>query len=212
MSGLAKSRIPMFTGIISDIGEVVAVERCGDTRLTIACRYDPATIAIGASVACSGVCLTAIETARHDDGRGVFVVEASAETLKRTTLGHWRPGTRVNLERPLKLGDELGGHIVSGHVDGLAEIASIEPEGDSRRFRFQVPRELARFIASKGSVALDGISLTVNEVEDLAFGVNVIPHTLAVTAWADAEPGQAVNVEVDMLARYVARLTEFSPT
>jgi riboflavin synthase len=202
----------MFTGIISDIGEVLAVDRRGDTRLTIACRYDPETIAIGASIACSGVCLTAIETGRHGDGRGLFVVEASAETLKRTTLGSWRPGTRVNLERPLRLGDELGGHIVSGHVDGLAEIVSIEPEGDSRRFRFQVPPEIARFIASKGSVALDGISLTVNEVEDLAFGVNVIPHTLAVTAWGDAKPGRAVNVEVDMLARYVARLTEFRPT
>ena len=202
----------MFTGIISDIGEVLAVDRRGDTRLTIACRYDPETIAIGASIACSGVCLTAIETGRHGDGRGLFVVEASAETLKRTTLGSWRPGTRVNLERPLRLGDELGGHIVSGHVDGLAEIVSIKPEGDSRRFRFQVPRHIARFIASKGSVALDGISLTVNEVEDLAFGVNVIPHTLAVTAWGEAEPGQAVNVEVDMLARYVARLREFRPT
>jgi riboflavin synthase len=201
----------MFTGIISDVGEVLAVERRGDTRMTIACRYDPETIAIGASIACSGVCLTAIETGRYD-GRGMFVVEASAETLERTTLGNWRPGTRVNLERPLKLGDELGGHIVSGHVDGLAEIVSIKPEGDSRRFRFQVPPHIARFIASKGSVALDGISLTVNEVDNLVFGVNVIPHTLAVTAWRDAEPGQAVNVEVDMLARYVARLTEFRPT
>ena len=201
----------MFTGIISDVGEVLAVERRGDTRMTIACRYDPETIAIGASISCSGVCLTAIETGRYD-GRGMFVVEASAETLGRTTLGSWRPGTRVNLERPLRLGDELGGHIVSGHVDGLAEIVSILAEGDSRRFRFQVPPHIARFIASKGSVALDGISLTVNEVEDLAFGVNVIPHTLAVTAWGDAKPGQAVNVEVDMLARYVARLTEFRPT
>lgn len=202
----------MFTGIISNIGDVLAVERRGDTRLTIACGYDPDTIAIGASMACSGVCLTAIETGRHGDGRGMFVVEVSDETLRRTTLGNWRPGTRINLERPLKLGDELGGHIVSGHVDGLAEIVSIVPEGDSRRFRFRVPRDIARFIASKGSVALDGISLTVNEVEGLAFGVNVIPHTLAVTAWGDAEPGQAVNVEVDMLARYVGRLTEFSPT
>jgi riboflavin synthase len=202
----------MFTGIISDIGEVLAVERRGDRRMTIACRFDPETIAIGASIACSGVCLTAIETGRHGDGRGMFVVEASAETMKRTTLGNWRPGTRVNLERPLRLGDELGGHIVSGHVDGLAEIVSILGEGDSRRFRFRVAPEIARFIASKGSVALDGISLTVNEVEDLVFGVNLVPHTLSVTAWGDAEPGQAVNVEVDMLARYVARLTEFRPT
>lgn len=201
----------MFTGIISDIGEVLVVETRGDTRITIACSYEPETIAIGASIACSGVCLTAIETGRTSAGRGFFVVEASAETLNRTTLAAWRPGTRVNLERPLKLGDELGGHIVSGHVDGLAEIVSIMPEGDSRRFHFQVPPEMARFIAPKGSVALDGISLTVNEVENLAFGVNVIPHTLAVTSWNEAEPGQSVNVEVDMLARYVARLREFSP-
>jgi riboflavin synthase len=202
----------MFTGIISDIGEVLAVEKRGDTRITIACGYEPATIAIGASIACSGVCLTVIETGRHGDGRGFFVVEASAETLDCTTLGGWRPGTRVNLERPLKLGDELGGHIVSGHVDGLAEIIAIVPDGDSRRFRFQAPPDIARFIAAKGSVALDGISLTVNEVEGPAFGVNVIPHTLAVTTWKDAEPGRPVNVEVDMLARYVARLREFSPT
>ena len=202
----------MFTGIISDIGEVVAIERLGDTRVTIACRYQPETIAVGSSIACSGVCLTAIETGRHGDGGGVFVVEASAETLLRTTLGRWRPGTRVNLERPLKLGDELGGHIVSGHVDGLAEIIEIVPEGGSRRFRFRTAAEIARFLAPKGSVALDGISLTVNEVDGFDFGVNVIPHTLAVTAWSDALPGQAVNVEVDMLARYVARLREFSPT
>lgn len=202
----------MFTGIISDIGEVLAVEARGDARMTIACGYDPGSIAIGASVACSGVCLTAIETGRHGDGRCLFVVEASAETLGRTTLGHWRPGTRVNLERPLRLGEELGGHIVSGHVDGLAEVVSIVPEGGSRRFRLRVPAEIARFVAPKGSVALDGISLTVNEVDGLVFGVNVIPHTLAVTAWASARPGQAVNVEVDMLARYVARLTEFAPT
>jgi riboflavin synthase len=202
----------MFTGIISDIGEVIAVEPRGDTRLTVACGYEPESIAIGASIACSGVCLTAIATGRDGDGRGYFVVEASAETIGRTTLADWRSGTRVNLERPLRLGDELGGHIVSGHVDGLAEIVSIEPEGDSRRFRLEVPLELARFIAPKGSVALDGISLTVNEVEGKMFGVNVIPHTLAVTAWGTAEPGQAVNVEVDMLARYVARLTEFTPT
>jgi riboflavin synthase len=200
----------MFTGIISDIGEVVAVEARGDTRITIACGYAPETIAVGASIACSGVCLTAIETGRHSDGRGLFVVQASAETLKTTTLAAWRPGTRVNLERALKVGDELGGHIVSGHVDGLAELVAVEPEGESRRLRFQVAPEIARFMAPKGSVALDGISLTVNEVEGLTFGVNVIPHTLAVTTWQDAEPGVVVNVEVDMLARYVARLREFS--
>ena len=202
----------MFTGIISDIGEVLAVEPRGDTRLTIACGYEPESIAVGASIACSGICLTAIAAGRTGNGWAYFVVEASAETIGRTTLAGWRPGTRVNLERPLRLGDELGGHIVSGHVDGMAEIVSIEPEGNSRRFRFEVPLALARFIAPKGSVALDGISLTVNEVEGRTFGVNVIPHTLAVTAWGAAEPGQAVNVEVDMLARYVARLTEFTPT
>lgn len=202
----------MFTGIISNIGVVTAVQRRGDTRVTIACGYAPETIAIGASIACSGVCLTVIETGRGDVGRGWFAVEASAETLNRTTLGSWRPGTRVNLERPLKLGDELGGHIVSGHVDGLATIVSIAQDGDSRRFRFEVPPDIARFMAHKGSVALDGIALTVNEVEGLTFGVNVIPHTLAVTIWQHAEPGQAVNVEVDMLARYVARLREFTPT
>jgi riboflavin synthase len=202
----------MFTGIISDIGEVVAVEKRGDTRFAIACGYAPETVAIGASIACSGVCLTAVETGRHSDGRGRFVVEASAETLSRTNLAAWRPGTRVNLERPLKVGDELGGHFVSGHVDGLAEVIAIEVEGDSRRFRFRVPAEIARFMAPKGSVALDGISLTVNEVDGLTFGVNIVPHTLAVTTWKEAEAGQVVNVEVDMVARYVARLREFSPT
>ena len=202
----------MFTGIISDIGEVLAVETRGDRRITIACNYEPGTIAIGASIACSGVCLTAIETGRNSAGRGFFVVEASAETLDRTTLAGWRPGTRVNLERPLKLGDELGGHIVAGHVDGKAEILAIAPQGASKRFRFQVPPALAPFIAPKGSVALDGISLTVNDVESLVFGVNVIPHTLAATAWNEAETGQEVNIEVDMLARYVARLREFGPT
>ena len=200
----------MFTGIITDIGEVVATEKRGDTRIAIACRYDPSSIAVGASIACSGVCLTAIDVGRHADGRGLFVVEASAETLARTTLGRWRPGTLVNLERPLKTGDELGGHLVAGHVDGIAEIVSIKPEGDSRRLRFRVPAELARFVAPKGSVALDGTSLTVNEVEGEEFGVNVIAHTLAVTTWGRAEPGMPVNVEVDILARYVARLMEYA--
>jgi riboflavin synthase len=202
----------MFTGIISNIGVVTAIDRRGDTRITIACGYAPETIAIGASIACSGVCLTAVQTGRGDVGRGWFAVEASSETLNRTTLGRWRPGTRVNLERPLKLGDELGGHMVSGHVDGIATIVSIVQEGASRRFRFEVPPDIERFMAAKGSVALDGISFTVNEVESLTFGVNVIPHTLAVTTWQHAEPGQPVNVEVDMLARYVARLREFAPT
>lgn len=210
MATIDTVRKAMFTGIISDIGEVVDIEKRGDVRIAVACRYDPTTIALGASIACSGVCLTVIEAGRCPDGRGRFVVEASGETLAKTTAGRWRIGTRINLERSLKAGDELGGHIVSGHVDGVARIVAITPEGDSRRFRIKVPRELARLIAPKGSVALDGTSLTVNEVDGEEFGVNLIPHTLAVTTWGDAEPGGWVNVEVDMLARYVARLLEFS--
>jgi riboflavin synthase len=196
----------MFTGIITDIGEVAAIERRGDTLFTIKSHYDAGGIEIGASIACAGCCLTVVAT----DGEGGFSIEASTETLSRTTLGRWKVGTRINLERPLRVGDELGGHVVSGHVDGVGEIVSILPEGDSRRFRFRAPDALAQFIASKGSVALDGISLTVNEVEGNVFGVNVIPHTLAVTTWGDAKAGDPVNVEIDMLARYVARLAEFS--
>ncbi len=200
---------PMFTGIVTDIGEVVRVEKRGDTRFTIATAYAPESIAVGASIACSGCCLTAIEMGRLQDGRGTFVIEASAETLSKTTLSNWKTGTRINLERSLKMGDELGGHIVSGHVDGLGEIISIEPEGDSKRFRFKAPNDIARFIAQKGSVTLDGTSLTVNEVEGNFFGVNMIPHTQAVTTWGHARVGDAVNIEIDMLARYVARLAEF---
>jgi riboflavin synthase len=196
----------LFTGIISDIGEVAAAERRGDTRFTIASHYDPASLAIGGSIACAGCCLTVVEL----DGRGGFSVQASAETLSHTTLGSWKVGTRINLERPLKIGDELGGHVVSGHVDGVGEIVAVEPEGESWRMRFRVSDGLARFIAPKGSVALDGTSLTVNEVEGSIFGVNIIPHTLAVTTWGAARPGDGVNVEIDMLARYVARLVEFS--
>jgi riboflavin synthase len=199
----------MFTGIVTDMGEIVAVEKRGDTAVTIACGYDPETIAIGASIACAGVCLTVLERRRRDDGRGTFTVEASAETLSKTTLGHWRTGTLVNLERALKVGDELGGHIVSGHVDGVGRIEAIVPEGDSRRFTFSAPAHLARFIAAKGSVALDGTSLTVNEVEANRFGVNLISHTLSVTTWGRARTGDPVNIEIDMLARYVARLQEF---
>lgn len=198
----------MFTGIVTDMGEVIAIERRGDTRLTIATAYDPETIALGASIACSGCCLTAVETGRLEDGRGFFAVDASAETLTRTTLGNWRIGTRINLERPLKMGDELGGHVVSGHVDDVGEIVSIVPEGDSLRFRFRVSPQIARFIAPKGSVSLDGTSLTVNEVDGSEFGVNIIPHTQAVTTWGKARAGDRVNVEIDMLARYVARLSE----
>lgn len=198
----------MFTGIVTDMGEVIAIEQRGDTRLTIATAYDPDTIALGASIACSGCCLTAVETGRLQDGRGFFAVDASAETLARTTLGSWKTGARINLERPLKMGDELGGHVVSGHVDDVGEIVAIVPEGDSLRFRIRVSPEIARFIAPKGSVSLDGTSLTVNEVEGNEFGVNIIPHTQAVTTWGKAKPGDRVNVEIDMLARYVARLSE----
>jgi riboflavin synthase len=147
-----------------------------------------------------------------EKGPDWFAIQASAETLSKTTLGDWGQGTRINLERALKIGDELGGHIVSGHVDGLGEIVSITPEGGSQRFRFRVPNELARFIAPKGSVAIDGTSLTVNEVEGNVFGVNIIPHTQTVTTWGTMKVGQRVNIEIDMLARYVARLTEYKPT
>ena len=200
---------PMFTGIVTDIGEVVRLEKRGDTRFTIVTAYAPESIAVGASIACSGCCLTAIEMGRLPDGRGTFAIEASAETLSKTTLSKWKTGTRVNLERSLKMGDELGGHIVSGHVDGLGEIISIEPEGGSKRFRFKAPNDIAHFIAQKGSVTLDGTSLTVNEVDGEMFGVNIIPHTQAVTTWGHARVGDAVNIEIDMLARYVARLAEF---
>jgi riboflavin synthase len=198
----------MFTGIVTDIGEVIAIEKRGDTRLIIATSYDPETIALGASIACSGCCLTAVDIGRLQDGRGFFAVDASAETLARTTLRSWKVGTRINLERPLKMGDELGGHVVSGHVDDVGEIVSIIPEGDSLRFRFRVSPEISRFIATKGSVSIDGTSLTVNEVEGHDFGVNIIPHTQAVTTWGKAKAGDRVNVEIDMLARYVARLSE----
>ncbi len=199
----------MFTGIVTDVGEIVDVEERGDTAFSIACGYNAGTIAIGASIACAGVCLTVLETTDLGGGRSAFGVEASAETLSKTTLGDWRKGSRVNLERSLKLGDELGGHLVSGHVDGVGRVEAIAPEGDSKRFEFTVPAELARFIAAKGSVALDGTSLTVNEVAANRFGVNLISHTLKVTTWGRARVGDRVNVEIDMLARYVARLQEF---
>ncbi len=193
----------MFTGIVTDIGRIEAVERRGDTRFEIATAWDTSDIALGASISCSGACLTVV-AARP----GVFAVEASAETLACTTLGGWREGTRINLERALRVGDELGGHIVSGHVDGVARTVSRRPEGDSVRFTFEAPEALARFVASKGSVALDGVSLTVNEVEGRRFGVNIIPHTLAHTTLGSLEPANAVNMEIDMLARYLARQLE----
>lgn len=191
----------MFTGLITDVGRVVAVERHGDTRFTLATRFEMDQVPLGASIACSGVCLTVVAKA---DGH--FAVDVSAETLSRTTLGGWREGTPVNLERALRLGDELGGHLVSGHVDGVATVCDRRPDGDSLRLTFQAPAELARFIAPKGSVALDGVSLTVNEVDGTRFGINVIPHTQRCTTLGALQPGDRVNLEIDLLARYVARL------
>jgi riboflavin synthase len=200
----------VFTGIISDIGTVRRIRPGADTRLEIYCSYDIDGIALGASIACSGPCMTVVETGR-DGAQGWFAVEASPETLKRTTLGAWAQGQRINLERALRLGDELGGHMVSGHIDGIAEVGARDTVGDaggSTRFTIWVPAPLARFIAEKGSVALDGISLTVNDVAGAEFTVNVIPHTLAHTTLGDARPGTRLNLEVDQMARYVARLNE----
>ena len=193
----------MFTGIITDVGSVRDIRRAGDTRFEISTAYDTTGIDIGASISCSGACLTVI-----DKGPEWFAVEVSAETLSRTTLGGWRAGSAVNLERSLKAGDELGGHVVSGHVDGVAHINSIAPEGDSLRFVFEVPADLEPFIAPKGSITVDGISLTVNEVDGSRFGINIIPHTRDITTIGGLVVGDAVNVEIDMLARYVARLLE----
>ena len=198
----------MFTGIITDIGTIESVELRGDTQFTISSGYEAAGITLGASICCSGCCLTVTSVVAGADGGSRFTVDVSAESLSKTTLGGWSEGTRINLERALKAGHELGGHIVSGHVDGVAEIVSVQDEGDSRRFVFHAPEELARFIASKGSVCLDGTSLTVNEVDGVNFGVNLIPHTLSVTSWGSARAGDKVNLEIDMLARYVARLNE----
>ena len=193
----------MFTGIITDLGRVRSLAPGGATRIVIETRYDSASIAHGASIACSGVCLSVV-----DKEPGWFAVDASAETLSRTTIGAWRPGSPVNLERPLKLGDELGGHMVAGHVDGVGEILERRPDGASLRFSFRVPSGLARFIASKGSVAVDGVSLTVNEVEGATFGVNIIPVTQQETNFGSLAPGDRVNLEIDLLARYLARLME----
>ena len=197
----------MFTGIITDVGRILGLQQRGDTLVRIATGYDVAGLDIGASVACDGVCLTVI--ARGTDPEPWFEVEFSAETRSKTNLGNWAQGRPVNLERALRVGDELGGHIVSGHVDGVAEIVSMTPEGDSTRIRFRAPDALARYIAPKGSVALNGTSLTVNEVEGAEFGVNLIPHTMRVTTWGAARPGDPVNLEIDTLARYVARLRDW---
>jgi riboflavin synthase len=199
--------VRMFTGIVTDIGRIVETRHAGDLRARIATGYDVNGIDIGASIACDGVCLTVV--ALGDRPEGWFDVEISGETVSKTNLGSWAPGKRVNLERALKVGDELGGHIVSGHVDGLAEVVAVRPEGGSVRVRFRAPEALARFIAPKGSVALNGTSLTVNEVEGAEFGVNFIPHTQVATTWGEVAVGDRVNLEVDTMARYVARLREY---
>ena len=196
----------MFTGIVTDVGHLRHIEKRGDTHLVIGTHYDVGAIEIGASIACSGACMTLVDKGNGKDRW--FAVTASAETLSMTTMGHWKVGDPVNLERPMKVGDELGGHIVAGHIDGVAEVVRVAPEGESIRFTFQAPVAVSRFIASKGSVALDGVSLTVNEVEGARFGVNIIPHTSKVTTFGKLKVGSEVNLEVDLMARYVARLVK----
>lgn len=195
----------MFTGIVTDLGEIRRVVRQPEkeTRFEIKTAYDPASIAIGASIAHNGVCLTIVDT-----GSDWYAVEVSAESISKTTMGQWAEGGRVNLERAMKVGDELGGHIVSGHVDGVATVVAITDENESKRFVFEAPENLAKFVAPKGSVALDGVSLTVNEVDGRRFGINVIPHTQSVTTFGRLRQGDRVNMEIDMLARYVARLLD----
>ena len=196
----------MFTGITTDLGRVRRLRRGDLLDLTIATAFDTSAIPIGASIACSGACLTVVAVEP-----GAFSVQASVETLAHTTLGQWEVGTPVNLERSLRLGDELGGHLVLGHVDGLGRIVERRPEAESVRFVVEVPIGLARFIAPKGSVALDGVSLTVNELAQDRFGVNIIPHTLSCTTFGQAQPGQQMNLEIDLIARYVARLLQPAP-
>ena len=195
----------MFTGLTTDVGEVT--ERA-DGQFTLRTKYALQPTDVGLSICCDGVCLTAAAIKPLDQG-AEFSVDVSHETLGKTTLVNWKPGRRVNLERSLRVGDELGGHIVSGHVDGVAKILAITPDGDSKRFFFEAPEHLSRYIAPKGSIALDGVSLTVNEVSEARFGVNLIPHSLTVTTWGAKTPGDLVNLEVDVIARYVARLMEF---
>jgi riboflavin synthase len=196
----------MFTGIVTDVGAVRKAEQRGDLRLEIATDYDLATVELGASISCSGVCLSVV-----DKGDDWFAVDVSAETVSKTAADHWREGAKLNLERSLRLGDELGGHIVTGHVDAVATVADVRPDGDSQRIEVTVPRELAPTIASKGSIALDGVSLTINAVRDaadgsVAFGVNIIPHTAHETTLGEVRPGQQLNVEIDVLARYIDRM------
>lgn len=202
----------MFTGIVTDIGTIRHVERRGDTRVVIDTAYDTATVDMGASIACSGVCLTVV-----DKGPGWFAVDVSGETIARTAQGQWTQGRRLNLERAMKLGDELGGHIVTGHVDGVAEVTGVVADGDSKRIGFRVTADLAPFLAPKGSVTVDGVSLTVNEVRDEAaeaggsthFAINLIPHTQAVTTLGALDAGIAVNIEIDVLARYLQRMEHY---
>jgi len=193
----------MFTGIISDVGRVRAVDQAGGTRFEFEVHFGMDDVEIGASIACCGTCLTVIEK-----GPNWFAAEASAETLSKTTLGDWHIDTPVNFERPLRAADELGGHLVSGHVDGVGKIISIEEDGDSIRYQFEPPKDLMKFIAAKGSISVNGVSLTVNEVDDTKFGVNIIPHTQSATTFGTAKINELVNLEIDMLARYVARLLE----
>ena len=203
----------MFTGIVTDMGQVMALDQQGDLRARIGTGYDVSAIDIGASIACDGVCLTVVAVGHAP--RNWFEVQISAETLSKTTIGGgnraaWRVGARINLERALRVGDELGGHIVSGHVDGVAEVIGIADQGDSTRISFRAPDALAGFIAPKGSIALNGTSLTVNEVEGAEFGINLIPHTKEVTTWGQVRMGDLVNIEIDTLARYVARLQDWA--
>jgi riboflavin synthase len=194
----------MFTGIVSDIGEVRRTEERGDLHIAVRTQFDVSSIEIGGSIACAGICLTVVN--KGDSNDRWFEVTASAETRSKTTAGTWKMGQRINLERPLRVGDELGGHIVTGHIDATAAIVAISSEGESMRMTFEAPPALAKFIAPKGSVALDGVSLTVNEVDAARFGANLIPHTLVATTFGGSRIGDRVNVEVDLLARYVARL------
>jgi len=200
----------MFTGIVTDVGRVRSIERRGDTRIEIATAYPMEEVAIGASICCGGACMTVIEKGAVDggteEGGGWFAFDASDESLSRTSLGAWTVGTEVNLERSLRMGDEMGGHVVTGHVDGLAVLESIEPVGDSHRIQILAPEGLEGLVAEKGSVALDGVSLTVNGVQDRRFWINLIPHTWAHTTFRNRRPGDVLNMEVDPLARYVARL------
>ena len=195
----------MFTGLISDVGELIGRE---EGRFAIRSTYDPASIALGASIACDGCCLTAV-TVRADGQGSAFTVDVSNETLSKTTLASWQVGRRINLGRALRAGDGLGGHIVSGHVDGVGHVVDVRADGDSRRVLIELPPALAPYAAPKGSIALNGTSLTVNEVSGVRFGVNLIPATLTQTTWGRTKPGDEVNVEIDLFARYVARIMEF---